>query len=138
MAEFDTILITNPTEESFSHRFNGELYTIPGESSKHFPTYLSFHLAKHLSDKILSEELLKLKKANEKSAERNSFNPKNAQLMVYDNPSRRIALYKILGSRELVQECIERLPLKPFVGEMSIYDEFVAKSEKKTKVNSDE
>lgn len=135
MAELDTIEIYNPLKEEVTIRFNGEPYKVPGLSSKHYPQFLAFHIAKHLSDKVLEPELQKIKKANTKE---NSFNPKNAQLMIYDNVERRIALYDILKSKELVQTCIAQFPLKGFIGVMKDYDDYVAKIEtpKPTKVKA--
>ena len=44
---------------------------------------------------------------------------------VYDNPRRRINLYKILQDVSLVQEVIKAYPFKGFVGEMKEYEDFV-------------
>lgn len=126
MAELDTCYVTNPTGEPFTVRFNGELYVVPVEG-KHFPQFLAFHIAKHLSDSVLSKELIRLKQATKKMD--NPYNPAVAQLQVYDNPQRRIALYDILGTKELVQSCINSYPFKDFIGDMKEYDEYVAKKE---------
>jgi len=130
MAEYETIEILNPLKEEVMVRFNGELYKLPAEAKKSYPKFLAFHMAKELSDKILVPELLKLKKADKEKG----YNPKNAQLVIYDNPSRRISLYQVLGSKDLVQECVEAFPFKSFIGEMSVYDEYVAKGSKKPSV----
>lgn len=136
MAELDVCFVSNPTGENFVVRFNGELYTVPPEG-KHFPQFLSFHIAKHLSDSLLSTELIKLKQATKKMD--NPYNPAVAQLQVYDNPKRRIALYDILGTKELVQACINSYPFKDFIGDMKEYDEYVAKKETvKTKASKKE
>lgn len=125
MSELDTIAVYNPLDEDFSVRFNGELYKVPSKSEKHFPQFLAMHVAKHLSDVLLAPDLAKLKKENKGGV--NTFNPKNAQLVIYDNPKRRIALYQILRSKEYVQSCIEAFPFKGFIGEMAEYDKFVEK-----------
>lgn len=126
MAELDTIAIYNPLKSDFSCRFNGQVYKVEAQSSKHFPQFLAFHVAKHLTDEILKPELLKIKKGNSKE---NTFNPKNAQLMIYDNVQRRVALYDVLKSKELVQQCIAQFPLKGFIGVMKEYDDYVAEAE---------
>lgn len=128
MSELDTLFVSNPTEEPFTVRFNGEQYTVPTEG-KHYPQHLAFHIAKHLSDLMLSKELIKLKMATKKSD--SPYNPAVAQLQVYDNPKRRIALYDILGTKELVESCLKSYPFKDFIGQMSEYDDYVAKKEKK-------
>lgn len=122
MAELDTISVYNPLEETFTVNFNGEPYSIDGESEKSFPEFLAFHIAKHLSDKLLSVDVAKEKA----KATDNPFNPKVGQLMVYDNPKRRIYLYDILRSKEKVEACVNAYPLQSFIGEMREYDEYVA------------
>lgn len=134
MAELDTIALTNPTDEDFSVNFNGEGYSVGAGATKPFPEFLAFHIAKHLSDKILGEEVKKLKM---KKSE-NPFRPEIGQLMVYDNPKRRIALYQILGTKELVEECLNAFPHKGFIGEMSEYDAFVEKASKSAKKDEEE
>jgi len=136
MAELDTLTIYNPLKEDFLSRFNGELYKVPAQESKPFPQFLAFHIAKHLSDALMAPELLKIKKDTGKEGS-NAFNPRNAQLMIFDNTIRRKHLYDILGSKELVESCLKAFPFKAFVGifgEMKDYDEYVAKKEKKEEV----
>ena len=53
------------------------------------------------------------------------------QLNVYDSPERRIALYKMFGDKDVVQKVITSYPFKGFIGEMKLYDDFVAKGETK-------
>ena len=127
MAEFETTKVKNPLGEEFACRFNGEIYKIAADSEASFPTFLAFHIAKHLSDKILSKLVEKEKKAKSD----NPFNPKVGQIVIYDNPDRRISLYDILGTKELVEICINAFPFKGFIGEMSEYDNYVEKQEKK-------
>ena len=128
MAELDSIRIKNPLSEDFICRFNGELYKVLAESEAYFPQFLSFHIAKYLSDLIISKEVEKVKKAKTD----NPFNPMVAQLEIYDNPKRRISLYDILGSKELVEQCLKVFPFKGFIGEMSEYDNYVDKVLKKS------
>lgn len=133
MAELDTIVVTNPTKDDFTVNFNGEPYFIGKSEQKAFPEFLAFHIAKHLSDKMLGEEVEKLRK--EKTD--NPYRPRVGQLMVYDNPKRRIALYQIFGDKDKVESCIAAYPFKGFVGEMREYDDFVTKeSAKETKAKA--
>lgn len=125
MAELDTIGILNPTKEEFVGKFNGESYPLAAGAEKAFPEFLAFHLAKHLSDKMLSEEVEKIRKAQKDDP----YRPQVGQMMVYDNPKRRIALYDIFRSKEKVQQCIESYPFKAFIGEMAEYDDYVSKAE---------
>ena len=124
MAEFDTTNVYNPLDEDFQVRFNGELYTIGDGETKTFPEFLAFHIAKHLSDKVLTKNVEKLKKENKE----NPYNPKLAQLMIYDNAERRIALFDILQSKDIVERCIGAYPFKGLIGDLSKYDEYVSKS----------
>lgn len=136
MAELDTIELFNPTDEDFTHNFNGEPYTIKAGERKSFAQYVGIHLAKHLSTKIVQDELLKTatKKEREERNEQNSrFSRRLSQLAVYDTHERRIALYKIFGNTELVQKTVTLYPFKGFVGDMSEYEKFVEKSRSKTK-----
>lgn len=122
MAELDTIDITNPLKEDFDVRFNGELYTLAGLETKAYPKFLCFHIAKHLSEKMLSDHKEKLRKKHGKD---NPFIPQATTLFNHDNPSRRKALYDILKSKPLVEEAVIAFNLKGFVGEMKEYDDYV-------------
>lgn len=134
MAELDTLGILNPTTDDFEVRFNGELYKLAKGAEKAYPEFLAFHIAKHLSDKILSVEIEKIRK----KATDNPYRPQVGQLMVYDNAKRRIALYDILKSKEVVQRCIEAFNFKAFIGEMTDYDEYVAKTKEAKPEKSEE
>lgn len=122
MAEFDTTSITNPMKEDFAVNFNGERYEIGAGEQKSFPEFLAFHIAKHLSDKMLNDEVQKIKNADKE----NPFNPRVGQMLVYDNPQRRMRLYDILGSKARVEACINAYPFKGFIGELEEYDNYVA------------
>ncbi len=124
--EYDTVEVFNPLKEEFIVRFNGQPYKLGSKEKKPYPFFLAFHVAKHLSDLLLQPELQKIKKEKGGNGE---FNPKNAQLMVYDNPKRRMALYSILGSEKLVQGCIEAFPFKAFLGEMKDWTKFLEDQE---------
>jgi len=131
MAELDNISVTNPTEENFLVRYNGEPYQLSAGASKEFAQHLAIHMAKHLSDKILGEEIVAYKKKRDSAkGERMPFDPKVAQMIVYDNPRRRIVLYDILGDKTHVEQVINAYPFKGFIGNISEYDEYVAKKQK--------
>lgn len=133
MAEYETIQITNPTKEAFSCRFNGEMYTLQPSETRSYPQFLSFHIAKHLSNKMLDKEARKLME----QFKENPFVPQVSVLMNHDNPSRRIALYDIFSSRESVEACLKACLFKSFVGEMTTYDTYVAKKELKEETSSE-
>lgn len=119
MAELDVVELINPTNEDFTWKYNGEPYTIGAGQKKSFAKFVGYHLAKHLSSKLMNDEVSDADKLDpEKSLEL-------AHRHVYDNPRRRIALYKILGNIETVQEVIKAYPFKGFVGEMKEYEDFV-------------
>jgi len=124
MAELDTIILTNPTASDFTWQYNGEAYTVPANSTKPFAKFVGYHLAKHLSSKMIQEELDK-KLAKDKTKNPNQKASIVSQAMIYDNPQRRITLYQILNDKEIVQEVIKAYPFKGFVGEMSEYEDYV-------------
>lgn len=127
MAELDSIEVYNPTDEDFTVRFNGEPYTLASHARREWAQYLALHVAKHLSDYILNKEVaIMVKKKTD-----NPHQPEVGQLVLHDNPKRRIALYDILGSKEHVELCINSFPFKGFIGEMSIYDSHVEKARSK-------
>ena len=127
-SEFDTIPVTNPTKEDFTVNYNGEPYKLPKETTKEYPLHLAYHLAKKLSDTILNKEVEKIKKKTKDGQN----NPAVSQLVIYDNPQRRIALYDILQSKDEVEACLNAFnyDLKGFIGEIKEYDDYVAKQEK--------
>lgn len=126
----DSIEITNPTSEDFTQRFNGEPYTIASKETKSYPGPLSFHIAKHLSTKMVQDDEKKTFTKKDREDPNSRKHLKVAQLSTYDTHERRIALYKILGDKDLVLECIKRYPFKGFIGEMSVYEDFVQKKAK--------
>jgi len=131
MSKLETIAITNPTKNDFTHRYDGEPYTIKAGEDRVETKDVAFHLAKHLSNLILAEENPKKDptKITEKEAAKEGV--RFAQLMVYDNPKRRVALYRILNSAPHVQELIGAYHFKGFIGEMDDYKKFVIKAEGK-------
>lgn len=121
MAEYDTVTVTNILDEEVSVTFNGEPYVLAANELKSYPSFLGFHIAKTISDKILVEEA----KAVEKENPDNPYAPAAGQLLIHDNPRRRILLYQILGSQALVESCVNAYPLKSFLGDMQEYINFV-------------
>ena len=128
MQELEVIEITNPTSEDFSWRYNGELFTIKSNETRGYEKPVGFHLAKHLSTKIVVADAKKeMTKADEKNPNA-SIHFKIAQLSTSDTHERRIALYKILGNENRVVEVISHYPFKGFIGDMDVYQKFVEKS----------
>ena len=110
MSEFDTIFITNPTDEDFTWNYNGEPYTLKANVETQMPHFLARHLSKHLSDKILRSHFLK--KVQKKRYKDNPAlqDPEQYQYCMLDTHDRRIALYKILHSKEEVERTIKAYP----------------------------
>lgn len=139
MAEFDSVKINNPTAEDFTVNFNGEPYSIKANESKDFAKYVGFHMAKHLSTKMIDAEYVeKNKKFLYGNAQQDprvrAAQAEHAQLMVFDNPLRRKALYKIMGDEKLAEEVVKSYPFKGFIGDMKEYVDFVAKEKEKASV----
>lgn len=129
MAELDTLYLVNPTSEDFTHNYNGEPYTVKAGETKAFAKYVAYHLAKHLSSKMVQQEALKKAtkdELKELKVQNSAFNAKLAQLAVFDTHERRIALYKILGDTQKVLDVIRSYPFKGFIGDMGLYEQFVA------------
>lgn len=129
VSALETVPVYNPKNEEFSVRFNGELFKLAPKSSRHYPRFLAFHIAKHLSSLMLAPLV---EKAIKKSGT-NPFAPDVTRLTVHDNPERRIALYDILQDKNLVEACIGSTSLKPFIGNMAEYDDYVSQKETKGK-----
>ena len=134
MSELEAVAITNPTEKDFTWQYNGEPYTIPSGETKAFAKNVSFHLAYHLSRRMLEDGFVFSKKKNLTEQERNKEATKFSQLLLYDNPNRRTALFKILRDTSLVQACLMKYPIsmRGFIegghmGTMDEYTKFVLK-----------
>lgn len=126
MEELDVITLINPTSEDFTVPYNGQPYTLKAGETKSFSKFVGFHIAKHLSTKMIEDEIPnKVKKTTPVAV---------AQRTVYDSHFRRIALYKILRDKDIVVQVIAAYPFKGFIGEMSEYEKFVEqqKESKKT------
>lgn len=141
MAEFDSKTIINPTAEDFTWNYNGEPYTINAGETKAYSQHVAFHLAKHLSTKMIDEEYRKGK--NGKFLDGNAqMDPRvraaqaeHAQMMVFDNILRRKALYRIMGNEVGAEEVIKAYPFKGFIGDMNEYVKFVAEEKEKSAVS---
>lgn len=129
--DLSVVEINNPTSEDFGWRWNGELYEIKSGETKGFAKPVAFHLAKHLSTKMISDEALKGVPKKDMDNPNAAIHVKVAQLNTYDTHERRIALYKILQDPEKVLEVIQRYPFKGFIGDMSLYQKVVEKEEAK-------
>lgn len=127
LTKIDIVRVHNPTKEKFIVRFNGEPYALEGEETKTFSYAVGLHLAKHLSDKMVAEENPPQLKKNPTEREINREETRVSQLKVFDNPKRRIALYRILEDTLRVQDVILNYNFKGFIGEMDIYKDFVIK-----------
>lgn len=133
MAEYDGINISNPTGSKFTWKYNGEDYSVEAGETKPFSKAVGFHLAKHLSTQMLEEGNPVLRKKNATQQELSLDAIRHAQLTMYDNPKRRIALYDILGDVSLVAELLASYPFKAFIGDMKEYEEYVNKKTEKKK-----
>ena len=122
MAELDTITLVNPTDEDFTHNFNGEPYTIKAKEHKNFVGPVGKHLARHLAIKMVEASFSKKDKNDPKKA------VTITQHLVFDNPKLRIQLYRVLNDVDLVARVILSYPFKAFIGEMSEYETFVSKA----------
>jgi len=128
--------VFNPTSEDFTWTLNGEPFTIKAGEKRYFGKDVGIHLAKHLSTKMITEEVKKKRTKKQIEDVRDAVHLKVAQLSTYDTHERRIALYRILGDKMLVQDVLTRYPFKGFIGEMKEYEEFVSKEE--TKISKQE
>lgn len=127
MDNLESVSITNPTAEDFAWRYNGTLYALKAKEAKAFARPVAYHLAKHLSTKMIVAD------AEGKMTKKDLENPNSAlhvkasQLATYDTHERRIALFQILQDPNLVVDVIKRYPFKGFIGEMAEYEQYVAK-----------
>ena len=125
MPSLDVITLFNPTAGDFIGTWNGEDYLLKADSSDSFSKYVGFHLATNLAKQMINDSFTDEERSNVKKSVLIS------QTLLYDNPKLRIALYRILRSIPLVQECIMAYPYKGFVGDMDEYKNFVKKEEAK-------
>lgn len=127
--DLSAIEITNPTSEDFTWNYNGEPYTIKAGQAAVFAKPVAYHLAKHLSTKMIVQPLQETMTKKDRDDKNAPVHVKISQLSIYDTHERRIALYKILRKGDLVLDLITRYPFKGFIGEMSEYQKFVESEE---------
>lgn len=125
--DLESVEITNPTPEDFTWRYNGAPYTIKAKEKKAFARPVAYHLAKHLSTRMVEQDALSSVKKADKDNPNAAVHVKIAQLNTYDTHERRIALYKIFEDDKRVLDLITRYPFKGFIGEMELYRQFVEK-----------
>lgn len=123
LKEHDSVFIKNPTSEDFSWKFNGEIYSLKKGDAKAFSKFVAFHLAKHLSTKMVVDSVHLTAKQLENRND--PIHAKLSQLAVYDTHERRIALFKIFENSDLVVSCVSMYPFKGFLGDMQEYKDFV-------------
>lgn len=128
--DLESVELTNPTDADFTWRYNGIPYTILAKETKQFAKPVAYHLAKHLSTNMVTDELMKTATKKDMDNPNAAIHVKAAQLTTYDTHERRIALYKILKDESKVPAVVQRYPFKGFIGDMNIYQEFVQKKEK--------
>lgn len=132
--DLTSVEIINPTSEDFTWQWNGEPYTVKAGESAAFAKPVSYHLARHLSTKMIVDEFKSKLTKKQIADPRDPIHVKISQLQVYDTPERRIALYKILKDEEKVMQLLMRYPYKGTIGELEEYKQFVEKEKaKKTK-----
>lgn len=142
-SEFVAVAVSNPMGETFTQKYNGEPYTLASGETKNFAKSVSYHIAYHLSAKMIEDEFEWSKKKTKTPQEINQEATRFSQLTLYDNPKRRIALYKILGDTIQVMEALAKYPIiyrgyleGNHLGTMDEYREFVEKGGGKFEVKS--
>lgn len=130
LQEFDSVFLHNPTSEDFTYKFDGKPYTIKAGEIRGFSKFVSFHLAKHLSTKIVVDEAMSKMTKKQKEDRNDPAHGRIAQLANYDTHERRIALFNILGNEELVTQVCAIYPFKGFVGEMGTYQSYVEEAKR--------
>ena len=129
--ELESVEISNPTSEDFTWRYNGSPYTLKAGERKSFAKPVAYHLAKHLSTKMIEKDAADSMTKKDVENPNAAIHVKIAQLNTYDTHERRIALYKIFGDETRTTDLITRYPFKGFIGDMEVYRSFVEKQQKK-------
>ena len=129
--DLSVVSITNPTSDDFTWKYNGEPYTVKAKETANYAKPVAYHLAKHLSTKMVSDDALAGVSKKDMDNPHAQIHVKVSQLHTYDTHERRIALYKILGDGQKVIEVIQRYPFKGFIGDMALYQAFLEKAEAK-------
>ena len=129
--DLSSVEITNPTGENFTWNYNGEPYTVKANEMEAFAKPVSYHLAKHLSTKMVVDAAMAKMTKKEEADPKAAIHVKISQLSTYDTHERRIALFKILKDVDKVVELITRYPFKGFIGDMNEYKTFVESQDSK-------
>lgn len=138
LKEHDSVFVKNPTSEDFSWKFNGESYAVKAGEEKAFSKFVAFHLAKHLSTQMITDEVVGDMKKKDLDDPKSPLHSKISQLNIYDTPERRIAIHKILNNEELVVAVISCYPFKGFVGDMNLYKKYLDEFKKPEKKSDSE
>lgn len=131
--DLSSVEINNPTSEDFTWNYNGEPYTIKAGVPAQFAKPVAYHLARHLSTKMIVDEVKSKMTKKQIENQHDPIHVKISQLSVYDTPERRIALYKILRNEDYVMQLLMRYPYKGSIGELDEYKQFVEKEKAKEK-----
>src|SRR3990167_5927482 len=129
--DLTSVEIINPTSEDFTWNFNGEPYTVKAGEKTAFAKPVAYHLARHLSTKIIVDAIKSKMTKKQIENPRDPIHVKLSQVNLYDTPERRIALYTILKEEEKVMQLLMRYPYKGTIGEMDEYKQFVEKEKAK-------
>lgn len=143
-SEYEAVSVTNPTSKEFTQNFNGEPYTVGALETKNFARNAAYHFAYKLSQKILEDEF-PFSKKKQTEQERNVEATRFSQLTLYDNPKRRMALFRIVKDVLVVQDVIAKTLLShrgwlegKHMGTMDEYKKFVEKEGGTFEVKKDE
>lgn len=151
MSTLDQIFICNPTDTDFEVQYDKEFYYLKAGEETTRVIDLAYHMAKHLSSRMLIKEFYEIHKVFVKNHKNltphqvdQQLGTQKNMLVMQDCPERRIALYKILRSKDDVEAVLHAYPQFKtkrrkdktvefsVVGDISIYNEFVEKAERKT------
>ena len=117
MSLLEAIKFVNVTEEDFVGMYDGHPYEIPAKAVKFFAPHVAEHFAKHLVNKILTNEFEELCKEHSSSTKdllktcKNCKNRSDKQNSFYDAPERKLLLETILPKGEVKQEV--KPPVEP-------------------------
>lgn len=131
--DLTSVEIINPTSEDFTWNYNGEPYTVRAGEKTAFAKPVAYHLARHLSTKMIVDEVKGKMGKKQIENPRDPIHVKISQLSIYDTPERRIALYHILRDEEKVMQLLMRYPYKGTIGDLAEYQAFVDKEKAKQK-----
>ena len=110
MSLLEAIKFVNPTEEDFVGMYDGHPYEIPAKSVKYFAPHVAEHFAKHLVNKILTQEFEELCKEHSNSNKDLLKTCKGCKARsdklssFYEAPERKPLLETILPKGEVKQQ----------------------------------